>query len=46
MRIRVQDDTGSYGAIGGKAWDNDAARHFGVHEIPAIWLLDKSGKIG
>ncbi len=29
----------------GKAWDNDVATHFGIHQIPALWLLDKSGKL-
>jgi thiol-disulfide isomerase/thioredoxin len=29
----------------GKGWGNAAAVHFGVHSIPALWLLDKNGKL-
>ncbi len=29
----------------GKAWNNDVARHFGINQIPALWLLDKTGRI-
>jgi len=29
----------------GKGWSNDAATHFGINEIPALWLLDKNGRL-
>jgi len=29
----------------GKAWNNDVATHFGVHQIPALWLIDKNGRL-
>ncbi len=29
----------------GKGWDNDISRRFGIEAIPAMWLLDKTGKI-
>jgi peroxiredoxin len=29
----------------GKAWNNDVATHFGIHQIPALWLLDKNGRL-
>ena len=29
----------------GKAWKNDVAVHFGINQIPALWLVDKNGKL-
>jgi thiol-disulfide isomerase/thioredoxin len=29
----------------GQAWNNVIARKYGIHTIPAIWLLDKSGRL-
>jgi thiol-disulfide isomerase/thioredoxin len=29
----------------GKRWDNDLGRRFGITSIPAMWLVDKQGKL-
>ena len=29
----------------GKGWDNEIATRFGIHSIPAMWLVDKEGKL-
>jgi hypothetical protein len=29
----------------GKGWQNDLGRKFGINAIPAMFLLDKEGKI-
>jgi len=29
----------------GKSWDNQYAVQFGIHAIPAMWLVDKKGKL-
>jgi len=29
----------------GKGWSNDIAAKYGIHSIPTMWLLDKTGKL-
>jgi thiol-disulfide isomerase/thioredoxin len=29
----------------GKGWDNDVSGHFGIQEIPTMWLVGKDGKV-
>jgi thiol-disulfide isomerase/thioredoxin len=29
----------------GKGWQNEVSGHFGIHSIPAMWLVGKDGKI-
>ena len=29
----------------GKVWQNDIATTYGVHSIPAMWLIDKKGML-
>jgi hypothetical protein len=29
----------------GKGWDNEISSEFGVRSIPAMWLVDKEGKL-
>jgi len=29
----------------GKAWSNNIATQYGIHEIPTMWLIDKNGKL-
>jgi len=29
----------------GKGWDNKIAERFGIHSIPAMWLVGKDGKL-
>lgn len=29
----------------GQGWDNTVSQRFGINSIPAMWLLDKNGKV-
>ena len=29
----------------GKGWENKISTHFGVRSVPAMWLVDKEGKL-
>ena len=29
----------------GKGWSNEIASRYGIHSIPTMWLLDKSGRL-
>ncbi|MBX7207122.1 MAG: TlpA family protein disulfide reductase [Verrucomicrobiaceae bacterium] len=29
----------------GKGWENEISTRFGIHAIPAMWLVDKEGKL-
>ena len=29
----------------GKGWENEISTRFGIHSIPAMWLVDKEGKL-
>jgi hypothetical protein len=29
----------------GKGWGNEIATKYGIHSIPSMWLIDKTGRI-